>query len=117
MNSTPTKKEPALAGAGFTTEQLDSAECSSYSETVNSESPSGGHIFTYRDPASADNPAVFDFSAGAPANFPEGALPPLLRTVANDMATVYQTPRCLPAMSALAVLSGAVGSSVVVIGG
>ena len=46
--------------------------------------------------------------------FPIEAFPPRLRDVAEEMARVYQTPVCLPAMSALGVLSGAVGKSVVV---
>ena len=59
-------------------------------------------------------PVPADLSAGAPENFPASVLPPLLLDVAEDMARVYQTPVHLPGMAALAVLSGAVGRSVVV---
>ena len=55
-----------------------------------------------------------DLAQGSPALFPAAALPPLVREVAEDMARVYQVPICLPAMSAIAVLSGAIGKSVVV---
>ena len=61
-------------------------------------------------------PAPTNLSAGAPENFPASVLPPLLLTVAEDMARVYQTPVCLPGMATLAVLSGALGRSVVVMG-
>jgi len=46
---------------------------------------------------------------GAPDKFPIDCFPPQIREVAEDMARVYQTPACLPAMSALAILSGAAG--------
>lgn len=58
-----------------------------------------------------------DTTAGSPESFPIEVFPPLLRTVAEDMAHVYQTPLCLPAMASLAILSGALGKSVVVRGG
>ena len=41
------------------------------------------------------------------------ALPPIVREVAEDFAKVYQVPVCLPAMTALAVLSGAIGQGTV----
>ncbi len=62
-------------------------------------------------------PAPSDLSAGAAENFPIQSFPLLLRAVAENMAAVYQTPISLPAMSALAVLSGAVGKSAVVCAG
>lgn len=68
--------------------------------------------FTFPRPA-----PLPDFSVGSPESFPAAALPTLLRSVAEDMARTYQTPLCLPAMATLAVLSGAVGRSVVVRGG
>ena len=58
-----------------------------------------------------------DYSEGDIERFPMDAFPQALRTVADNMARVYQTPACLPAMSALAVLSAAAGASVVVRGG
>ena len=61
--------------------------------------------------------AAFDLSAGNPDLFPIDAFPGALRKVAENMQSVYQVPVCLPAMSALAVLSGAAGASVVVSGG
>jgi len=61
--------------------------------------------------------AVFDLSAGNPDQFPVTAFPKTLRKIAENMQRVYQVPVCLPAMSALAVLSGAAGASVVVSGG
>ncbi len=60
------------------------------------------------------NVEAFDLSEGSPEKFPIASFPLSLRTVASEMAAVYQTPVCLPAMSTLAVLSGAVGKSVVV---
>ncbi len=62
-------------------------------------------------------PAPNDLSLGAPENFPIWALPDKLRAVVENLAARNQTPVCLPAMSALAVLSGAVGKSAVVRGG
>jgi hypothetical protein len=51
---------------------------------------------------------------GAPAEFPFDAFPLLIRNLAEDVALGYQVSRCLSAMSALGVVSGAVGKSVVV---
>jgi len=73
-------------------------------------------IFHYPRPGEEAETTLPDLSAGAPEQFPLDAFPPLLRAVAEDMANVYQTPVCLPAMSLLAVESGAVGKSVVVRG-
>ena len=70
-----------------------------------------GCVVNFPPPADA-----IDLTAGAPDKFPLASFPPLLRAVADNMAAVYQTPDCLPAMSALAVLSGAVGKSVIVRG-
>ncbi len=61
--------------------------------------------------------STFDLSAGDPDQFPIAAFPQIPRTVAENMAQVYQTPICLSAMTALAVLSGAVGKTVTVRGG
>jgi hypothetical protein len=72
-------------------------------------------VVTYEKPDAT--PSGFDLSFGAPENFPILCFPPLLRSVAQDMANVYQTPVCLPAMAALAVASGAVAKSCVVVGG
>ena len=60
---------------------------------------------------------LHDCVMGSPEAFPIGVFPPVLRNVAEDMAHVYQTPLCLPAMASLAVLSGAIGKSMVVRGG
>jgi hypothetical protein len=49
--------------------------------------------------------------------FPVERLPEPLRSTSKELATVYQVPVSLAAMSALAVLSGAVGKSHVVTGG
>lgn len=57
------------------------------------------------DPAGAS----LDLSFGDPARFPLDAFPANVREVVANLAQVYQVPACLPAMSALAVLSGAVG--------
>lgn len=76
-------------------------------ETRPAQAPS---TFTFPRPAP-------ELAAGSPEAFPVSALPPVLREVAQDMARVYQTPVCLPGMAALAVLSGALGKSVVVRGG
>lgn len=54
-----------------------------------------------------------DLTRGSPDNFPVSALPPIVREVAEDFAKVYQVPVCLPAMTALAVLSGAIGQGTV----
>jgi hypothetical protein len=78
-------------------------------------SSDNAHVVVYPKPSAT--PDAVDLSIGAPKNFPIVDFPPLLRTVAENMAEVYQTPVCLPAMSALAVLSGAVGKSVVIQGG
>lgn len=50
-------------------------------------------------------------------SFPIDCFPPMLRDTATNLAVVYQTPVSLPAMAALAVLSGAIGPSVTVRGG
>lgn len=65
---------------------------------------------------------VFDFSeagldSGLASGFPVQAIPESLQVVSAELAQVYQTPVSLPAMCAVAVLSGAVGKSVVVRGG
>ncbi len=57
--------------------------------------------------------AAPDLTLGSPDNFPVSALPPIVREVAEDFAKVYQVPVCLPAMTALSVLSGAIGQSIV----
>lgn len=57
-----------------------------------------------------------DLSDGSPEKFPMEGFPFRLREVVEQMARVYQVPACLPAMSALAVLSGAVGKSAFVRG-
>ena len=70
-----------------------------------------GKVIPFIRPADA-----VDYTAGAPENFPVSAFPPALRTIGENMAQVYQTPVCLPLMSELAILSGAVGKSVQVTG-
>ena len=57
-----------------------------------------------------------DLSYGEPQNFPIDAFPENLRNVVTEMAKLYQTPVCLPAMSSLAILSGAIGRSAYVTG-
>jgi hypothetical protein len=71
--------------------------------------------FTHPKPGSATAPT--DYSIGFPLNFPVDSLPQGLRRVMEQLAQVYQTPVCLPAMAGLAVLSAAAGKSVVVEGG
>lgn len=84
-------------------------------ETINTLQ-SNSRVHNYPKPQLFQTTGI-DLSAGEPEKFPIDVFPESLRSVANDMAGVYQTPVCLPAMSALAVLSGAVGKSVVVRGG
>jgi len=89
-------------------------------ENINPIPAPDGRVKVYSKPApdtETQQLAPPDLSEGAPTNFPVNAFPLLLRQIAEEMAAVYQTPVCLPAMSALAVLSGAVGKSVVVLGG
>ena len=82
-----------------------------------SENNSASRIIEFLRPDERPNESQgFDLSYGRPENFPIAALPDNLRAVAVNMAKVYQTPVCLPAMSALAVLSGATGASVIVTG-
>jgi hypothetical protein len=57
---------------------------------------------------------VFD---GLVEPFPISSFPEALRCVSSELAEVYQIPVSLAAMSALAVMSGAVGKSVAVKGG
>jgi len=78
--------------------------------------PEPSRIISYPNPAEQTKSTLPDLSAGAPEQFPIAAFPDTLRAVAVNMTAVYQTPLCLPAMSALAVLSGAVGASVIVTG-
>lgn len=58
-----------------------------------------------------------DLSSGHPDHFPLDAFPPLLRQIAERLAFTNQTPVCLPAMAALAILSGAAGKHTVCVGG
>ena len=58
-----------------------------------------------------------EHTLGRPESFPLEALPAVLRTVTKSMSSTYQVPHCLPAMSALAVLSGAIGKSTTLVGG
>ncbi|NDV61655.1 DUF3987 domain-containing protein [Puniceicoccales bacterium CK1056] len=51
----------------------------------------------------------------SPGPFPNQSFPPSLRGIALELAEVYSVPVCLPAMSALAFLAGAVGKAFVVI--
>lgn len=69
-------------------------------------------IVPFAPPAEA-----LDLTLGRPEKFPVDALPLALWTVTTSMAKTYQVPFCLPAMSGLAALSGAVGKSIVVVGG
>jgi len=63
------------------------------------------------------NPALNDEdSETRTALFPIGEFPEPLKTVASELADTYQMPVSLSAMSALAVISGAVGQSAVVTG-
>jgi len=55
------------------------------------------------------------YGEGAPSKFPIGRFPERIRSVATELAEVYQTPVCLAAMSVLGVLSGAIGRSIGVI--
>jgi len=68
-------------------------------------------------PEPEPRPAAFDLSLGQPENFPVDALTPVLKEVAENLAAVHQIPVCLPAMSALAILSGAVGKAFACRGG
>jgi hypothetical protein len=72
-------------------------------------------IILYPQPAPAAGPEKTVAMANA-GNFPKNAFRPPLLCVAEELAQIYQTPFCLPAMATLAVVSGAVGSSVVVHG-
>jgi Protein of unknown function (DUF3987) len=58
-----------------------------------------------------------DKEAATAATFPLQALPDILRETTASLSECYQVPHCLPAMTALAVLSGAIGKSVVIAGG
>jgi len=60
---------------------------------------------------------VPNLAYGKPENFPIDNLPDLLKGVATELAKTCRVPVCLPAMSAIGVISGAVGKSVVVRGG
>jgi hypothetical protein len=62
---------------------------------------------------SADVP---DFSKGAPEKFPVTVFPTDIQKVVKELARVYQAPICVPAMSAVAALSAAVGKCTVVTG-
>lgn len=75
----------------------------------------GGKSFTFPRPIAAGDER--DYSLGFPDRFPIQALPASLREIVEQLAAVYQTPICMPAMAALAVVSAAVGKSVVVKGG
>lgn len=81
-------------------------------EFVDSVPPNGRAIEIFQPPSEVANYAIL----GVPEKFPCEALPPLLRKIAENMASVYQTPVCLPALCALGVLSGAVGKSAIVNG-
>lgn len=48
--------------------------------------------------------------------FPIEAFPDVVREVAESLAGVYRVPPCLPSLTALAVLSGAIGTAVEVFG-
>lgn len=55
-----------------------------------------------------------DLSLGEPGRFPISAFPASIREIAEQLASVYQAPICVPAMCMLAALSAAVGKSAVV---
>ena len=75
------------------------------------------HLRSQPRPEAEARPAPVDLSLGKPENFPLEVLPPLLKGITSDLASVYQLPVCLPAMSALAVLSAAAGKAFVCRGG
>jgi len=75
----------------------------------------GGKRFPFPRPGAATDDR--DYSIGFPERFPLQALPVSLREIVEQLAAVYQTPICMPAMAALAIVSAAVGKSVVVKGG
>jgi len=75
----------------------------------------GGKSFTFPRPDAGSDDR--DYSIGFPEKFPIQALPVSLREIVEQLAAVYQTPICMPAMAALAIVSAAVGKSVVVKGG
>jgi hypothetical protein len=52
-----------------------------------------------------------------PGEFPADALPPMIRTLGENLAEVYQVDPAIVFMASLATLSGAIGKSVTIEGG
>jgi hypothetical protein len=113
MSLLPHKKAPvaetteALENTNFTGQKAESSDTPGQAV--------GGKSFTFPRPIVAGDER--DYSLGFPDRFPIQALPASLREIVEQLAAVYQTPICMPAMAALAVVSAAVGKSVVVKGG
>src|SRR5438552_3856668 len=74
-----------------------------------STSGGNGGVFSFANGANSTAGAGVDLTLGAPDKFPIADFPALLRAVAEELAKVYQTPVCMPAMSAIAALSGSTG--------
>jgi hypothetical protein len=109
------KKVPDLGEPGAKEANKFTASEIAFSSTQRQDA--ARHISTFSRPGERRSLVAFDLSEGEPERFPIDAFPPFLQTIAGNMALVYQTPVCMPAMSTLAVLSGSVGKSVIVRGG
>ena len=106
------KEAPGVGAQGA--EKTDALNWQDVSSRRGKSQDGSSHIVTFPRSGEQTGVAQPDLSAGAPERFPIAVFSPLLRAVAENMAAVYQTPTCLPAMSALAVTSGAIGKSAVV---
>jgi len=111
-------RRAAVASGQTSTGEIPGGLASVQAEHQKSTKPS--YIKSFDPPpkeqaATGDVPARPDLTLGDPAKFPIASFPDRFRAIAQQLASVYQVPTCVPAMCMLAALSAAVGKSAVVV--